>query len=291
MKTLSSYIELLRPLNGFMVGLAVVIGYLISLEETKSMVLEEVLHGYLTGFFISSSIMIFNDIIDLPIDRINRPERPLPSGRITVGRALLLGLTIGIFGIIFSLLTGVNTFFLALGFWIIGILYNLYLKGIPLIGNMVVSLSIAIPFIYGTFITGYNNYDLNTYILAITAFTINTYREIIKDIADIKGDKKEGLSTLPIKFGNKIAFHISLIFLFIGLSIAWIPLFIDTGLNKYVYVLTLVISEYLLIKSLTMLLKQGLFAKTIIKSKNLCMQGMLLGMSAFLFSRLATLII
>ncbi|HIE36604.1 TPA: hypothetical protein EYP83_00425, partial [Candidatus Geothermarchaeota archaeon] len=183
MKTFSSYIEILRPLNGFMVGLAVVIGYLISLEEIKSIVLENILYGYITGFFISSSIMIFNDIIDLPIDRINRPDRPLPSGRITVNRALLLGLTIGILGIIFSLLTGFNTLFLALGFWIVGILYNLYLKGIPLVGNMVVSLSIAIPFIYGAYITGNNSYDLNTYILAITAFTINTYREIIKDIA------------------------------------------------------------------------------------------------------------
>jgi len=291
MKTFSSYIEILRPLNGFMVGLAVVIGYLISLEEIKSIVLENILYGYITGFFISSSIMIFNDIIDLPIDRINRPDRPLPSGRITVNRALLLGLTIGILGIIFSLLTGFNTLFLALGFWIVGILYNLYLKGIPLVGNMVVSLSIAIPFIYGAYITGNNSYDLNTYILAITAFTINTYREIIKDIADIKGDKKGGLSTLPIKFGNKIAFYISMTFLLMGLLIAWTPLFIDTGLNKYIYTLLLVLSEYLLIKSLIILLKQGLNVKTIIKSKNLCIQGMLLGMTAFLFSRLATLII
>jgi len=291
MKTASPYLAILRPINGFMVGLAVLIGYLISLDTPTSIVANDMIYGFLTGFLVSSSIMVFNDIIDLPIDRINRPNRPLPSGKIKVIEALVMGIMLGIFGIIFSYLTGMGTLFLALGFWIIGILYNLYFKGTPLIGNMIVSLSIAIPFIYGALMTGDNISDLNTYILAVTAFTINTYREIIKDIADEEGDRGKGLSTLPIILGRKRAFYISLVYLFIGLTVGWIPLFIDTGLNKFVYLPILLISEYLIIKSLLVLFREGLKEEVILKSKNQCMLGMFLGMLAFLLSKLIILIL
>lgn len=290
MKLTSPYITILRPINGFMVGLAVLIGYLISLKTLESIILNDLIYGFLTGFFVSSSIMVFNDIIDLPIDRINRPDRPLPSGKIKVRQAFALGTLLGISGITFSYMTGIETFILALGFWIIGILYNLYFKGTPLIGNMIVSLSIAIPFIYGALMTNKGFSDVNTYILAFTAFTINTYREIIKDIADVEGDKEKGLTTLPIKIGRKHAFYVSILYLFSGLLVGWIPLFINTGLNKYVYFTVLLISEYLIIKSFILILKNGLRDEVILKSKNLCIQGMLLGMLAFLLSKLTILI-
>ncbi len=291
MKTVPAYIMILRPINGFMVGLAVLIGYLISLDTLEHIILNELIYGFFTGFFVSSSIMIFNDIIDLPIDKINRPDRPLPSGKIKVEQAFALGTILGFLGIAFSYITGVETFALALGFWIIGILYNLYFKGTPLIGNMIVSLSIAIPFIYGALMTSDNFSDMNTYILAITAFTINTYREIIKDIADEEGDRERGLSTLPIKIGRKRAFYVSVIFLFAGLIVGWTPLLIDTGLNRYVYFPVLLFSEYLIIKSLMLIFKDGLRDEVILKSKSLCMQGMLLGMLAFLLSKLTILIL
>lgn len=291
MKINSSYITILRPINGLMVGLAVIIGYLISLNATESIVLSKLIYGFLTGFFLSSSIMVFNDIIDLPIDKINRPNRPLPSGKIKVEQAFALGAILGASGIIFSYITGLKTFALALGFWVIGILYNLYFKGTPLLGNMLVSLSIAVPFIYGALMTGDDFSDINTYILAITAFSINTYREIIKDIADEEGDKLRGLSTLPIRIGRKQAFYVSITYLFAGLIAGWIPILIDTGLNRYVYLPFLLLSEYLIVKSLMLIFKEGLKDEVILKSKSICMTGMLLGMLAFLLSKLTILIL
>ncbi|MCO6457924.1 MAG: UbiA family prenyltransferase, partial [Pirellulaceae bacterium] len=36
--------------------------------------------------------MVLNDVFDIEVDRRERPERPLPSGRIPLGRARWLGL-------------------------------------------------------------------------------------------------------------------------------------------------------------------------------------------------------
>jgi len=60
-------------------GICVVAGEMLALGRLPTVA--EALLGFLTGFFISGSAMISNDYFDLGVDRINRPERPLPSGR------------------------------------------------------------------------------------------------------------------------------------------------------------------------------------------------------------------
>ena len=46
--------------------------------------------GFLAGFFISGAAMISNDYFDLAVDRVNQPQRPLPSGRISVPEVMFL---------------------------------------------------------------------------------------------------------------------------------------------------------------------------------------------------------
>lgn len=48
--------------------------------------------------------VVFNDIFDLPVDRIERPERPLPSGKVSLQQATTLGislLTVGVLAAFF----------------------------------------------------------------------------------------------------------------------------------------------------------------------------------------------
>src|SRR3954464_2034741 len=44
--------------------------------------------GSLAMALLAAAGNMHNDVIDLPIDRINRPDRPLPSGRISPRAAL-----------------------------------------------------------------------------------------------------------------------------------------------------------------------------------------------------------
>src|SRR4051812_44022196 len=44
--------------------------------------------GSLAMALLAAAGNMHNDVVDLPIDRINRPDRPLPSGRIAPGAAM-----------------------------------------------------------------------------------------------------------------------------------------------------------------------------------------------------------
>ena len=48
-------------------------------------------HAALSSAAIALGSMVVNDYFDVPNDRINAPEKPLPSGRVSVDGALLLG--------------------------------------------------------------------------------------------------------------------------------------------------------------------------------------------------------
>ena len=80
------------------------------------------------------------------------------------------------------------------------ITYNVKLKNYPLIGNIIVSLILAMSFIYAGLV--FENIE-PLIIPALLAFGLTLIREIVKDLADIKGDKSAGLMTFPIVYGKK----------------------------------------------------------------------------------------
>jgi len=261
-----------------MIAIAVFIGYV--LTNSNTVFDYSILYGILTGVFINSAIMITNDIADVEIDRVNNVKRPLVTGSINKREAYLMAIIIALLGILTSILTGIITFAIAFSFLILGLLYNYKLKGIPLVGNLAVSASVAIPFVYGGVISG-GYLDLKVFLLSISAFAINTYREIIKDVIDVEGDKTQNLKTLPILIGNK-ALYIAYLFLVIGLTAGATPLLIEVGVERYVYGILILLAEAILIYSAY--LSRKCEKKHILKAKNIALVGMLTGMLAFLFS-------
>ena len=95
-------------------------------------------------------------------------------------------------------------------------LYASMIKGILLIGNILIAILVAFSILIVAFfdilptIDVSNAEDQFVAILVVThyacfAFFINLIREIVKDIQDINGDKNEGLNTLPIAIGRERA--------------------------------------------------------------------------------------
>ena len=83
MRKFKDFLTIIRPINSLMIGFAVIVGEVLALNSLPNLNL--MILGFLTGFLISSSSMVFNDYFDLEVDRVNVPNRPLPSGRIPVG--------------------------------------------------------------------------------------------------------------------------------------------------------------------------------------------------------------
>jgi 4-hydroxybenzoate polyprenyltransferase len=185
----------------------------------------------LATIFIAATGYIINDIYDIEIDKINKPDKVIVGKYISEKNALTLFIILNILGVGlgFYLSNGIGKS----GFFVIFIIasallyiYSSYLKQILLVGNIVVSLVVSLSILLvGIFellpaITETNRVAQITFFeiildYAIFAFMINLVRELVKDIEDIDGDHKGGMQTLAIVLGreraNKIVFALSLI--------------------------------------------------------------------------------
>lgn len=168
---------------------------------------------------IAAAGYIINDIYDLEIDRINKPEKTIIGKKISEKIAYTLFIILNIIGVAIGFYLsnligrpGFSALFIIISALLY--LYASYLKGMILVGNLVVSALIALSIIIvGLFdllpaITPENQASQSLIFgivadYALFAFLLNFIREIVKDLEDINGDKNGGLSTLPIALGRK----------------------------------------------------------------------------------------
>jgi len=193
-----SLILITRPINGLIAFISTLLGaYLAGQRINKFSIIASII-----VFLIASSGNILNDIADREIDKINRPKRPIPSGKISVKMAVWEWIIFSIAGIIVSIGIGLPYFIIAISVWILLTAYSLMLKGIPLIGNIAVSLCTALTIPFGAISTGSPKAVIFPFIFV---FLIHFGREILKDGEDVMGDKKANLRTFPLVFGLRKA--------------------------------------------------------------------------------------
>jgi geranylgeranylglycerol-phosphate geranylgeranyltransferase len=200
MKKISAYINIVRPLNFLITFFTVIVAAAISCHGEYSSV--KVLLAALTASLTMSAGNIINDIYDLNGDKINHPERPLPSGVISIKAALVYYSILLAVSLFLSLYISSLNFAVNLLAALLLYLYSYKLKRIPLGGNLVVSLLTGLTFIYGGIAV--DNIS-NSFIPALFAFLINLIREIVKDMEDAEGDIREGIISFPSKYGVRIA--------------------------------------------------------------------------------------
>ncbi|MFD2550695.1 geranylgeranylglycerol-phosphate geranylgeranyltransferase [Bizionia sediminis] len=169
---------------------------------------------------------IINDIFDQDTDSINKPNRLLIGKFISEKSAYSLFIAFNVIGVLLGFylahLVGKPGFF-AVFVCVSALLYIYasYLKQLPVVGNLVISVLVALSLlIVGLFellpaITAYNQQTQLTYFkiiadYALFAFFINLIRELVKDLEDIPGDYKSGMRTLPIILGRTRATNIAL---------------------------------------------------------------------------------
>ncbi len=62
-----------------MIGFAVIVG-VVRLQAARPSISLSLVLGFVTGFAICGYSMVINDYYDIEVDRVNQPDRPLPSG-------------------------------------------------------------------------------------------------------------------------------------------------------------------------------------------------------------------
>ena len=188
--------------------------------------------SYIDFIILSLSILcitaggyIINDLYDIEADTINKPLKVYISKSISKKNAwviYLLSSTLGVtLGIYLSIIKNIDFLsFYFIGTTLLLFLYSVLLKKQVFIGNLCISLLVALP-IYLLYKFDSNNITISNilqyFFLSIAifyymffAFLTTMIREIIKDIEDINGDYIVKLKTLPILIGKTRARNISI---------------------------------------------------------------------------------
>jgi geranylgeranylglycerol-phosphate geranylgeranyltransferase len=213
-------IQLFRPELPIAAGVCVMLGEIIALGHFPT--LQPLLLGFACGFFLSGSALVLNDYFDLEVDRINAPQRPLPSGRVSPPEAVVLSILAGLFGLVAAALINWPALFFSIPFWGIGILYNWKYKQAGLVGNLMVSSSVAITFILGGIAVGEPWHPI-VWTFSLVAFLIDLAEEIAGDAMDMEGDQTRGSKSIAITIGKKFALRISGIIFVIVTLISLVP--------------------------------------------------------------------
>ncbi len=243
-----TYLELMRYGNCLMAGFAAVIGTLIafnilmsgpvSSSFARSFPFLDAGLVFLVVFMVSGSGNAINDYFDIKIDSINRPERPIPSGRVKAKEALYFSYLLFALGTLTAFSINSICGLIALFNSLMLILYAKTLKGTPFLGNLSIGYLTGSVFLFGASIFGLEGIKALSVLFLLAGLAI-TAREIVKDIEDMEGDSKEGANTLPLRIGAKKAGYLAVLIGLLAVLLSPLPYFMHILGARYLYIVFL----------------------------------------------------
>ncbi len=94
--------------------------------------------------------LILNDLVDLEVDRCERPERPLPAGEITVPQARMAAIAMALSGLNLALVGGRPSLYVAAALAGLIVLYNAVLKRVPVAGVLTMGFCRGLSLLLGS---------------------------------------------------------------------------------------------------------------------------------------------
>ena len=249
-KKITGAIKLFRPELPLAAGMCVVIGQLLALGGFPP--LRVVGLGFACGFFLSASALILNDYFDLEVDRINAPQRPLPSGLLLEREVIVLGVVVAVAGLGAALALNPAAFGVSVVVWVFGFLYNWKLKAAGLWGNLIVAASVAMTFILGGIGVG-QTWNLLVWTFGLVAFVFDLAEEIAGDAMDAEGDRKRASKSIAILYGKETAVRLSALLFGLMIVLTFVPV-VWGGLG-WLYLLPILITDGVLVFFVIRLLK------------------------------------
>jgi len=178
---------------------------------------------------IAAAGYMINDLFDIDIDRINKPEKVMINHLFSKNFVIITYSLFNIIALLCGLLIGNQIFIIFIFSIILLILYSAYLKKELISGNLAVSVLLAMTVFIIWIYCPYGNFGMLLFYTSF-AFISSFIREIVKDMEDIDGDKELRCHTLPIIAGMKAAKYIALF-----LTVLLIGLIEYSALFSHVY--------------------------------------------------------
>jgi len=238
-----TYLEFMRYGNCAMAGTSSLIAVFIAafilnypLSHDIFYVARYLFYIFIMVFLATASGNMLNDYYDVEIDKVNKPNRPLPSGRIGLKEAFYLTVICFLIALLLSILISREAAVIGFINILILIWYAKSLKRTVLIGNLAIAYLTGSTFLFGASFFGIEGIIVMLP-LALLAFLATAAREIVKDIEDIEGDSIDGAVTFPIKYGERPSAYLASLFGFTAVLLSPLPYVMDILSAKYFYVL------------------------------------------------------
>ncbi|MCC7148073.1 MAG: UbiA family prenyltransferase [Saprospiraceae bacterium] len=258
MTSLRDILKLIRPINALIVFATLMVVRLILFQYYNSFKIQPSIDAadyflmMVTGMLILGAGNVINDIIDVDIDRLNKPRKALIPRRVSIRLAWVVYFSLNILALLFSvyLIQKYQVgWYIFMPFCAILMLYvySRWLKKKFFIGNLVIALLCGVLGLVGFWVEMDNIHTIKelsdkdyTMILYsagsifIFSFLLVLARELIKDCEDMVGDRSAGATTIPIKLGlvrsDRLIMFLWVLYgvVFLALSIARYKLYEST---------------------------------------------------------------
>jgi geranylgeranylglycerol-phosphate geranylgeranyltransferase len=213
------FLEITRPVNSAVAGLAAVLGYLIATGTVTNSAL--ILLPIVA--FITAAGNVINDYYDAEIDAVNRPNRPIPSGRVGREDARKYAITLFIFGNALCLFTNLYCLAIAVINSLILVWYAWHLKKFSGGGNLAVAYLTGSIFLFGGAFVGIDGLVRNFIVFAITLLATMS-RELWKASEDVEGDLIGGALTIPVQLGVRTTGWLAFGFALAAVAVSLLPI-------------------------------------------------------------------
>ncbi len=242
---MNAYLEILRPFNALMGVIAVLLVSIISGNFTVYVPI-----ACMIVFIFTGAGNAINDYVDHKIDAINKPNRPIPSGRISLRAAAIYSVTLFIIATIMALIIGIVPGIIVILSAILMFLYAYKLKTSCLVGNLSIAFLTGLCFVFAGVVLGAVFVSI---LLGVYAFLMTMAREIVKDMEDVEGDSAEGATTFPIRFGLRVSSILAAFFMVLASLTS--PALFFVGIFNIIYLFVLIFAIILFLACAISILK------------------------------------
>ncbi len=232
MRRIIAMYKLARPITSLSGAMAVILGgYVAGTGEWGNIFLA----AFVT-FMATGAANAWNDYLDIEIDRINQPQRVLPSGLMSLRGAWVFSIGLTLLALLLSAFINLPSFIVALVATVVLYIYSWKLKSTVLMGNATVATISALSAVFGGVAAGN---VLPTFWLAIIIATAIMGREVLKTIADYEGDLRQHCRTIATVWGKRPARIVLYLLLAATVWMMMVPYLFNVYKPIYAYIVAI----------------------------------------------------
>ncbi|NTU78949.1 MAG: UbiA family prenyltransferase [Chloroflexales bacterium] len=244
--------QVTRFTNSLYAGAYTLVGAYLAGGLTGALSASPLLAAIVVGLVIAFGFVI-NDYVDVEVDTLAKPYRPIPAGTLARRDALAFAAALAGLAMAAAVLLGPTMALIAAATIGIAALYSFALKATVLVGNACMGLLIATMPLYGALAAG--GVTSAVWVVAGLMWLFDFSHEVLKTTADHVGDRAAGLSTVATALGVPGAVRVFQLIALLFCAVALLPW--PLGLASWAYAIAMLLCALLPILGIIALLARS----------------------------------